>query len=51
MALAAYPPLVWGRRSEVLRIPLIDYAAVFALAAIIGGILGLLRLLAECAER
>ena len=34
-----------GRLSEVACIPLIDYAAVFALAAIIGGILGLIRLL------
>ena len=41
---AVYAPLGWGRLNEVLRIPLIDYAAVFALAAIIGGILGLLRL-------
>jgi hypothetical protein len=41
---AVYTPLGWGRVSEVLRIPLIDYAAVFALAGTIGGILGLLRL-------
>ena len=44
MALAVYVSLGWGRMSEVLRIPLIDYAAVFALADIIGGVLGLLRL-------
>ena len=43
--LAVYAPLGWDRLNEVLRIPLIDYAAVFALAAIIGGILGLIRLL------
>ena len=42
--LAVYAPLGWGGLNEVLRIPLIDYAAVFALAAIIGGILGLIRL-------
>ena len=44
-ALAVYGPLGWGRLSEVLRIPLIDYAAAFALAGIIGGALGLIRLL------
>ena len=43
--LAVYTPLGWGRLSEALSIPLLDCAAVFALAAIIGGILGLLRLL------
>lgn len=43
--LAVYAPLGWGRLNEVLRIPLIDYAAVFALAALIGGVLGLIRLL------
>ena len=43
--LAVYLPLGWGRLSEVLCIPLIDYAAVFVLAGIIGGVLGLLRLL------
>ena len=42
---AVYAPLGWGRLNEVLRIPLIDYAAVFALAALIGGVLGLIRLL------
>ena len=44
MALVVYAPRGWGRLGEVVRIPLIDYAAVFALAAIIGGVLGLLRL-------
>ena len=49
--LAVYVPLGWGRLSEVLRIPLIDYAAVFALAGIIGGVIGLLRLLGLPARR
>ena len=35
--LAVYGPFGWGRLSEVLRILLIDYAAVFLLAGIIGG--------------
>ena len=35
--LAVYGPFGWARLSEVLRIPLIDYAAVFLLAGIIGG--------------
>ena len=39
-----YGPFGWARLSEVLRIPLIDYAAVFLLAGI-GGIIGLTRLL------
>ena len=39
--LAVYGPFGWGRLSEVLCIPLIDYAAVFLLA----GIIGLTRLL------
>ena len=43
-ALAVYGPFGWARLSEVLRIPLIDYAAVFLLAGI-GGIIGLTRLL------
>ena len=43
--LAVYGAHGWGRLSEVLRIPLIDYAAVFALAGIIGGVIGLMRLL------
>ena len=43
--LAVYGPFGWGRLSEVLRIPLIDYAAVFLLAGIIGGVIGLIRLL------
>ena len=51
MALAVYAALGWGRLSEVLRIPLIDQAAVFALAAISGGVLRLMRLLAEHLER
>ena len=40
---AVYAPLGWDRLNEVLRIPLIDHAAVFALAALIGGILDLVR--------
>ena len=44
-ALAVYGPLGWERLTEVVRIPLIDYAAVFALAGLIGGGIGLLRLL------
>ena len=47
--LAVYGPLGWSRLSEVLRIPLIDYAAVFALAGIIGGVIGVLRLLGRSA--
>ena len=43
--LAVYGPLGWSRLSEVLRIPLIDYAAVFALA----GVIGVLRLLGRSA--
>ena len=49
--LAVYGPLGWGRLSEVLRIPLIDYAAVFALAGIIGGVIGVLRMLGRSAPR
>ena len=47
--LAVYGPLGWSRLSEVLRIPLIDYAAVFALVGIIGGVIGVLRLLGRSA--
>ena len=43
--LAVYGPLGWSGLSEVQRVPLIDYAAVFALAGIIGGVIGVLRLL------
>ena len=39
-----------ARLSEVLRIPLIDYAAVFLLAGIIGGAIGLVRLLGRTAR-
>ena len=46
---AVYGPLGWSGLSEVLRIPLIDYAAVFALAGIIGGVIGVLRLLGRSA--
>ena len=45
--LAVYGPLGWGRLSEVVRIPLIDYAAVFSLACMIG----LMRLLGATAGR
>ena len=47
---AMYGPFGWGRLSEVLRIPLIDYAAVFLLAGIIGGAIGLVRLLGGPAQ-
>ena len=50
-ALAGYGPFGWARLSEVLRIPLIDYAAVFALAGIIGGAIGLVRLLGRTTPR
>ena len=43
--LAVYAPLGWSRLSEVLRIPLIDYAAVFALAGSLAACSGLIRLL------
>ena len=49
--LAVYGPFGWGRLSEVLRIPLIDYAAVFLLAGIIGGVIGLIRLLGGTTQR
>ena len=42
---AVYAPLGWERLTEVARIPMIDYAAVFALAGLIGGALGLIRLI------
>ena len=42
---AIYAPLGWERLTEVARIPMIDYAAVFALAGLIGGALGLIRLI------
>ena len=42
-----YSSLGWGRLSEVIRIPLIDYAGVVVLAGIIGGVLGLLRLISR----
>ena len=42
--LAVYGALGWERLAEVVRIPFIDYAAVFALAGLIGGALGLIRL-------
>ena len=48
-ALAVYGPFGWARLSEMLRIPLIDYAAVFLLAGI-GGIIGLTRLLGGTAS-
>ena len=48
--LAVYGPFGWARLSEVLRIPLIDYAAVFLLAGIIGGVIGLIRLLGGLAR-
>ena len=35
----------------MLRIPLIDYAAVFLLAGIIGGVIGLIRLLGGTTQR
>ncbi len=38
------------RLTEVTRIPLIDYAAVFALAGLIGGAVGLIRLLKPAAS-
>ena len=41
--LAVYGALGWERLAEVVRIPFIDYAAVFALAGLIGGVLGLIR--------
>ena len=50
LVLAAYGPFGWARLSEVLRIPLIDYAAVLLLAGIIGGIIGLIRLLGGTAR-
>ena len=43
--LAVYAPLGWSRLSDVLRIPLIDYAAVFALAGSLAACSGLIRLL------
>ncbi len=43
--LAVYGALGWERLAEVVRIPFIDYAAVFALAGLIGGALGLIRLI------
>ena len=49
--LAVYGLFGWARLSEVLRIPLIDYAAVFLLAGIIGGIIGLIRLLGGTTQR
>ena len=49
--LAVYGPFGWARLSEVLRIPLIDYAAVFLLAGIIGGVIGLIRLLGGTTQR
>ncbi len=42
--LAVYGALGWERLAEVVRIPFIDYAAVFALAGLIGGALGVIRL-------
>ena len=42
--LAVYGALGWERLAEVVRIPFIDYAAVFALAGLIGGVLGVIRL-------
>ena len=44
---AIYAPLGWERLTEVARIPMIDYAAVFALAGLIGGALGLIRLISR----
>ena len=48
--LAVYGALGWERLAEVVRIPFIDYAAVFALAGLIGGALGLIRLLRPSAS-
>ena len=42
-----YSSLGWARLSEVIRIPVIDYAGVFVLAGLIGGVLGLLRLISR----
>ena len=43
--MAVYAPLGWERLTEVVLIPMIDYAAVLALAGLIGGALGLIRLI------
>ena len=49
--LAVYGALGWERLAKVVRIPFIDYAAVFALAGLIGGVLGVIRLLRPPAPR
>jgi len=40
-ALAVYSQLGWARLNEIVRIPLIEYVLVFALAWLIGGALWL----------
>jgi hypothetical protein len=42
-ALAVYSQLGWARLNEIVRIPLIEYVLVFALAWLIGGVLWLVR--------
>lgn len=42
-ALAVYSQLGWARLNEIVRIPLIEYVLVFALAWLIGGALWLVR--------
>jgi hypothetical protein len=39
LALVVYSQLGWVRLNEIVRIPLIEYALVFALAGLIGGVL------------
>jgi len=41
LALVVYSQLGWLRINEIVRIPLIEYALVFALAGLIGGVLWL----------
>jgi hypothetical protein len=41
LALGIYSQLGWIRLNEIVRIPLIEYAAVFLLAGAIGGIIWL----------
>ena len=42
-ALVVYGQLGWARLNEIVRIPVIEYVAVFALAWLLTGILGIVR--------
>jgi hypothetical protein len=43
LALVVYSQPGWLQLNEIVRIPLIEYVLVFALAGVLGGVLALVR--------